>query len=169
MIFSLAKTKSVASGDFAEVGVYHGLSADVICRAKGERTLWLFDTFEGLPEVGAHDPLFAQGTYRGSLEAVKNRLASWNGVHLVKGLFPQSAEPIRDKIFAFVHLDVDIYESTRESLGFFYPRMEKGGIILSHDYGQAVGVKKAFDEFFAGKPERIIELPMSQCLVIKDL
>jgi hypothetical protein len=169
MIYSLAKAKSSAPGDFAEVGVYLGLSAEVVCRAKGEKCLWLFDTFEGLPQVGAHDPLFEKGTYCGSVESVRRRLAQWNDVHLVKGLFPLSSEPVRDKTFGFVHLDVDIYESTKASLEFFYGRMEKGGIIITHDYGQAAGVKKAFDEFFEGKPERIIELPMSQCMVIKGV
>jgi len=169
MIYSLAKAKSGAGGEFAEVGVFRGLSAEVICRAKGEKPLWLFDTFEGLPDVGDKDSMFAKGTYCGSIDSVRNRLAPWKGVSLVKGLFPQSAEPIRDKIFSFVHLDVDLYESTKASLEFFYPRMEKGGVILTHDYGQAEGVKKAFNEFFAGTPESMIELPMSQCMVIKGL
>jgi O-methyltransferase len=168
MIFSLARTKAGATGDFAEIGVFQGLSAEVICRAKGDNELWLFDTFEGMPQVGFQDTLFEVGTYKGSLEAVKNRLSPWKGVHIVKGLFPQSATPVFEKQFAFVHLDVDIYESTRGALEFFYDRMIKGGIIISHDYGQAAGVKRAFDEFFAGKKEKIIELPMSQCAVIKD-
>jgi hypothetical protein len=169
MIFSLAKTKAGSIGDFAEVGVFHGLSAEVICRAKGENELWLFDTFEGMPKVGTQDTLFEAGTYKGSLDGVKSRLSPWRGVHIIKGLFPQSATPVLDKQFAFVHLDVDIYESTRAALEFFYQRMIEGGIIISHDYGQAAGVRRAFDEFFCGKKEKVIELPMSQCAVIKDL
>jgi hypothetical protein len=120
-----------------------------------------------MPQVGGHDALFEAGTYKGNLEAVKKRLSHWNGVHIIKGYFPESATPIREKQFAFVHLDVDIYSSTRGALEFFYDRMINGGIIISHDYGQAAGVKRAFDEFFVGKQERIIELPMSQCAVIK--
>ena len=74
-----------------------------------------------------------------------------------------------DKKFSFVHLDVDIYTSTLEALKFFYPRINRGGAILSHDYPGAVGVKKAFDEFFEDKPEIVIELPTGtgQALVIK--
>ena len=45
--------------------------------------------------------------------------------------------------------------------------MQKGGIILSHDYSQNLGAKKAFDEFFLNKAEEIIELPMSQCMVVR--
>src|SRR3989338_3744494 len=44
------------------------------------------------------------------------------------------AEPIKNKKFSLVHFDVDTYESTKNSIEFFYPRMTRGGVILSHDY-----------------------------------
>ena len=61
----------------------------------------------------------------------------------------------------------DTYESTRSCLEFFYPRMNRGGIILSHDYINAAGVRKAFDEFFSDKSEPIIEMSGTQCLIVK--
>jgi hypothetical protein len=47
--------------------------------------------------------------------------------------------------------------------------MSTGGIIIAHDYGHLIsaGVRKAIDEFFADKPEPVIELCGSQCLVVK--
>jgi len=75
---------------------------------------------------------------------------------------------LKYKKFAFVHLDVDLYQSTQDCLEWFYPRMSRGGVIVSHDYLSATqGVKRVFDEFFADKPEPILELSGSQCLVIK--
>lgn len=64
-----------------------------------------------------------------------------------------------------------MYKSTLDSLAFFYGRMTKGGIILSHDYSSksCPGVKKAFDEFFRKKKEPIFELSAtSQCFVMKN-
>ena len=46
-----------------------------------------------------------------------------------------------------MHLDVDIYDSTSKALAFFYPRMTRGALLISHDYMWAEGVKRAFDEF----------------------
>jgi len=46
--------------------------------------------------------------------------------------------------------------------------LHPGGILLSHDYGLLSGVEKAFHEFFAGKPEKIIEQPTTQCMVVKS-
>lgn len=45
--------------------------------------------------------------------------------------------------------------------------MKKGGIILTHDYSQARGVNKAFNEFFKNKAEEIIELSLTQAMIIK--
>ena len=69
----------------------------------------------------------------------------------------------------FVHLDLDIYQSTLDALGFFYPRLTKGGILISHDYRRlsAPGVKKAFQEFFANKVEPVVLLWDTQCLIVK--
>lgn len=156
-------------GDFAEVGVYAGGSARMVCEIKGDRALHLFDTFEGLPE-----PTFADSSsmrkkmYTATFDLVKTYLGGYKNVFFYPGMFPETAGPVVNKSFAFVHLDVDLYRSTLECLKFFYPRMVGGGIILSHDYSSLAGVKKAFDEFFADKVESVIELSTSQCVVVKD-
>lgn len=160
---------SKIAGDMAEVGVYEGGSARIILEAESQKTLHLFDTFEGLPEVSDEDSTwFARGQYRGPLEVVKRNLADFPNVRFYRGLFPvDTAHEVEDVVFSFVNLDVDIYSSTRDSLEFFYPRLAKGGILMSHDYVSANGVRKAFDEFFADKPEPLVEMSGSQVLVVK--
>jgi hypothetical protein len=69
--------------------------------------------------------------------------------------------------FSFVHLDVDLYQSTLSGLEWFYPRLNRGGVLISHDYTIAKGVRKAFDEFFIDKPECLIELSGSQVAFVK--
>jgi len=167
-VFMVVKRTEKIKGELAEVGVYKGGSAKLICEAKGDRILHLFDTFEGLPNVGENDAhIFKNRMYAASLEAVRNYLKSYPNVHCYKGVFPDTTVPIRLNNFSFVNLDVDTYRSTLDCLEFFYPRMEQGGIIMSHDYIYAHGVKKAFDEFFANKIEVIIELSGSQVLIVK--
>lgn len=154
-------------GDIAEVGVFRGGTAKVICQAKGERPLHLFDTFEGLPAPGEIDTAFQQGQYACSLENVREYLRGFPGVLFYKGYFPGTAGPVEDRRFSLVHLDVDLYTSTLQALEFFYPRMEPGGIIISHDYVEFAGVRNAFDEFFEHKPETVLELSGNQCVVTK--
>ncbi len=167
LIYSLARAQKSLSGEFAEVGVYQGSSAKIICEAKGDTPFHLFDTFAGLPQTQKIDQLFQEKQYRSSREAVEHYLIQYPGVYIHPGLFPATAEHLKHKKFSFVHLDADIYQSTWDALQFFYVRMVPGGIILTHDYAQAAGVKKAFTEFFKDKPESIIELAESQALIIK--
>ena len=129
---AVESTKRVP-GDVAEAGVYKGGSAKLICEAKGDKALHLFDTFEGLPEGWAPDSPWYQRKFDSFLEAKQN-LAKYKNVHFHKGLIPSTFDSVKQKSFSFVHLDVDRYESTSECLKFFYPRMSLGGIIISHDY-----------------------------------
>jgi hypothetical protein len=45
--------------------------------------------------------------------------------------------------------------------------MVRGGIVLSHDYSLLAGVRLAFDRFLEDKPEGLIELPTTQCMLVK--
>jgi O-methyltransferase len=169
-IYSAVQKTAKVPGDIAEVGTYCGGSAKVICEAMGAKQLHTFDTFEGLPEITAiDDPAqFHKGEFSASFESVKKYLSAYSGAHIYKGLFPASSGPIKDKMFSFVHLDVDLHLPTRESLEFFYPRMSKGAVLISHDYGNAEGVRKAVDDFFADKPEPVFEyLAGNQCMIVK--
>jgi hypothetical protein len=168
-IYMAVKRTQKVPGDIAEVGVYKGGSAKIICTAKGNRALHLFDTFEGLPKVDEVDMVwpFYEGKFTASYDGVKDYLNTECNVFFYKGIFPTTSEPVQDKSFSLVNLDVDTFESTTRCLEFFYSRMSPGGIILSHDYITAPGVRKAFDEFFFEKPEPVIETAGSQCLVVK--
>lgn len=168
-IYMAVKRTAKVPGDIAEVGVYMGGSAKIICSVKGDRHLFLFDTFEGLPQVDEIDAVwpFYEGKFAASYDKVRDYLKHQQNVTFYKGIFPDTAGPIRDRKFSMVNLDVDCYESTKQSLEFFYSRMSPGGVILSHDYTTTPGVRKAFDDFFAGKPEPVLETAGSQCLVVK--
>ena len=172
-LYSLAKATSRLPGALAEAGVYRGGSAKILCTVKGDSPLYLFDTFEGMPRVNAAtDGGFSQGDFADTgYEDVVAYLSPFPNVHFYKGFFPDSAlgkEPEKQS-YRFVHLDLDIYESTRKALDFFYPRMVSGGTIVSHDYSNLTvpGVKKAFDDFFKDKKEIVIPLWDSQCVVAK--
>ena len=168
-IYMATRITKKIPGDIAEVGVYKGGSAKIICSAKGDRPLHLFDTFAGLPRVDDVDMVwpFYEGKFAASYDEVKSYLASEKNVYLYKGLFPDTSAPVQDRKFSLVNLDVDTYESTKKCLEFFYPRMSAGGMIVSHDYLTAPGVRKAVDEYFADKPEPVVETAASQCIVVK--
>lgn len=167
MLYTCARAMQKKNGDFAEVGVSTGGSAKLLCVLKRNKKIHLFDTFEGLPDPTGNDAHLQRGQYKCSLQAVKEYLKEYPSVLYYPGFFPDTATPAQDTLFSFVHLDVDLYQSTLDGIKFFYPRMVKGGMLISHDYSTVPGVRQAFDEYFADKPETVIELPTSQCLVVK--
>lgn len=139
----------------AEVGVYKGGSLKYLAeRFLPHSFIVGFDTFEGLPESQwnekeVHKPGDFNDT---SLEAVANFINDTR-VRLVKGLFPESAvKDYYDLQFDFVHIDTDFYESVKQSLEWFWPRMNEGGIIVFDDYEwpNCPGVKQTLEEF--GQP-----------------
>jgi O-methyltransferase len=168
IVYALAKAQAKQPGSYAEVGVYRGASAKLMCEAKGDKRLRLFDTFEGLPPTSQHDSgIHRPNQYACSLEEVRAYVSGYQNLEFYKGIFPDSAQGVAEDTYAFAHFDVDLYEGTKGCLEYFYPRMIHGGIMLSHDYGLLEGVEKAFQEFFADKPEGIIDLPTTQCMVVK--
>lgn len=169
--FYLSKTRSLG-GAVAEVGVYKGGGAKLIAEFKSDLPLHLFDTFEGMPAVDENIDHHNEGDFSDtSLKSVQNYLEQYSGCYFHKGLFPDTTRELSEDIaFTFVHLDVDIYSSTLSGLKYFYPRLKKGGVIISHDYNaiSCPGVKKAFDEYFTEKNEEVIYLWDTQCLVQKN-
>jgi O-methyltransferase len=167
-LYSLARSQSGLAGEMAEVGVYQGCSAKIISMASGGVPLHLFDTFTGLPAPAAdeHDRM-RTGHYAASLDGVRSFMTGRPDVSFYPGLFPDTTGPVEHRRFSFVHLDVDLKSSTRACLEFFYPRLLPGGVLLTHDYSYLDGVREAFAEFFATRPERPMELPTSQAMLVK--
>ncbi len=162
-IYYRVKNTAMLPGDIAELGVFSGGSAKLICEIKGRRSLHLFDTFSGLPPNEFSINKINRGEIRGgSLSEVKDYLAKYDNIFFYEGIFPDSVVELGKKSlrFSFVHLDADIYESTLDGLKFFYPLMVKNGVILIHDYYNRYlpGAKKAVSEFLKDKPEEIIVL-----------
>jgi O-methyltransferase len=164
-IFNAVKACEKIPGHMAEAGVYRGGTAAVMLSACRTKRLLLFDTFEGLPHAGDG---FAFGEYAGSIQDVSKNLSRWDGrFEMHKGLFPDSAAGMESLRFSFVHLDLDLYSSTKAALEWFWPRVNPGGVLLSHDYPLVDGVVDAFHEFFDSRPEPFIPLSGNQCLAVK--
>ncbi len=155
------------SGDFAELGVWRGNTAAILSfyANQNNRKLFLFDTYEGFSKKdlqGIDNNKFMDFSET-SIDLVKQVVNDKsNNTDYIKGYFPDSIkEEHRNKKYAIVSLDCDLYEPTKAGLSFFYPLMNKGGIIFLHDYSSLFwdGSKKAIDEFCKENNEFVILLP----------
>lgn len=121
-------------GAAAELGVYKGFFARCINLLLPERRLYLFDSFEGFdPEAGASEAFQAAhaNTAVGKVLAI---MPHPERVTVKPGFFPGSLNGLEEK-FCLVSLDVDFERTTLDGLRYFWPRLEKGGYLLLHDWG----------------------------------
>lgn len=159
-------------GAMAEAGVLTGGSARLICEAKGDAPLHLFDVFDTLQSPGDVTIEAARvrdhfGAVHGRQIEVEQLLAPYCGVQLHPGIFPASAEALAAKRFSFAHLDLDLPDGTRDALTFFHPRLMAGGILIGDDHDDPQ-VRAVFADYFADRPDTVIELPWGQVMVVKQ-
>ena len=174
-LYQLTRLVAAVPGDTAECGAFAGAGSYLICRSveehpAGPRTHFVFDSFEGLSTPSAADGShWTEGDLACALETVQTNLRSCGNISWHKGWIPDRFKDVEQRRFSFVHIDVDIYGPTRDSLQFFYPRMNQGGIIVCDDYGFTTcpGATKAVDEFLADKPEKMLPLPCGGGFLIK--
>lgn len=157
-------------GDFAELGVARGGCASLLGMSAFEkgappRKLWLFDSYEGLPEPGERDfvasgdtgdhvrPL-PKGSCFGALEEVRWLTLEKFGlpedrIEFVQGWFENTVPATRDQIakLAILRIDGDWYESTKVCLEGLFGKVQSGGVVIIDDYDSCIGAKRAVDEF----------------------
>lgn len=168
-------------GDIVECGVWKGGSmmtvAETLQHYKNiSRTLYLYDTFEGMSAPTEHDKTFS-GEAAGKMmekdaDKEKNLVWAYSPMEIVRqGMlstgYPESKimyvkGKVEDTIpgtipsrIALLRLDTDWYESTRHELIHLFPRLVTGGILILDDYGHWQGARKAVDEYFSENPFRI--------------
>lgn len=171
-VSQLLRLTAGVEGDTAEVGVYKGAMSWLILRANGPRRRHhIFDSFEGLSTPASVDgDHWAPGELACAEDVVHHNLAEFKGFfNTYKGWVPERFAEVADRQFSFVHIDVDLYEPTRDSIEFFYPRLSPGGILVCDDYNCTTcpGAIKAVDEYLADRPEKMIGLSGGGGYIIK--
>ena len=177
MMQQLMRLIDDVDGNTAECGVWRGLGSYMIARvnraSNKQRTHFVFDSFEGLSTPEASDGGYWQGGDMAVPEQeFRRNVAEYaDEMKIYKGWIPDCFEQAADERFAFVHIDVDLYQPTLDSLKFFYPRLSPGGVVLCDDYGLTTcpGATRAMDEFLDDKPEKALSLSAGSGFFIKGL
>ena len=166
-------TRNAIPGAIVECGVWRGgsmMATAMALLAEGDnsRDLYLYDTFEGMPDPTQKDA-WLDGTpasellskasqkskiwARAPIDGVRERLIETGypeeRIHLVEGKVEDTIPGVCPERVALLRLDTDWYESTRHELEHLYPRLVDGGILILDDYGRWKGSRQATDEYFA--------------------
>jgi hypothetical protein len=158
------------SGNYAEFGVFNGtttLEAIAASRIFGldEVQFYIFDSFEGLPELDSKDTeeIFFKGQFSSSLDVflqnLKSEHADLGRFHIFPGYFTQTLPELKTDglTFAFVFIDCDLYSSTVPVLEFIKDRLRQGSIIAFDDWycydSPDKGERKAVTEWLQKNPD----------------
>jgi O-methyltransferase len=163
-------------GAFVECGVARGGSTMAMAYTLIElgiydRDIYLYDTFEGMPEPDDVDRgRFGEPAGRSwrkrrdetgrstwinhGLDEVRANLAETgypdDRLHFVKGKVEETlATEAPPGAIALLRLDTDWHASTRAELNHLYPKLVRGGIVIVDDYFRWQGARKAVDEYVA--------------------
>jgi hypothetical protein len=164
--------KNNIPGDLIETGVWRG-GATIFMRALlkvngvTDKTVWVADSFEGLPEpdpelypveAKAHSGKVMAKVYNHfavGLEDVQRNFRAFglldNQVRFLKGWFKDTLPAAPIEKLALIRLDGDYYESTRDGLVNLYDKLCVGGYVIVDDYGEDMWTycRRAVDEFRA--------------------
>jgi O-methyltransferase len=167
-------------GDFVECGVYRGFSmavvADYVGFEKLDRKLYLYDTFEGIPEAynsERRSNSVYQEQIAGDKDAiykhVKDVFAKYPNARIVKGTVPDSFREACPEAISFLHIDMNSTKSEIAALEVLFDRVAPGGMVVFDDYGWSAYVRQkiAEDAYMRSRGHQILELPTGQGLLIK--
>lgn len=169
--------KNRINGAFAELGVHLGKTAKAIHLMDQERTFYLFDTFSGFDKEDLSverqtDNRFSSEMFDDtSVDKVRKHINGNDNLIFKPGYFPNTTKGLETEKFALVHIDADLYAPTIKALGFFYSRLNKGGVIIVHDYNHTwEGIPKALNKFIESIPESLIELSdwQGSAMIVKN-
>lgn len=129
-LFDVALSQVEVEGAFLEFGVFKGGAINYTAKKRTKQRIDGFDSFEGLPEAWVHNPknTFSLG---GKLPKVRNN------VHLHKGYFDKTLPEwlnVHSEKIAFLHIDCDLYSSTKTIFECLKDRLQVGTVIVFDDY-----------------------------------
>jgi O-methyltransferase len=162
---------SAIAGAIVECGVWKGGSMVAIARTLLQlqdvrRDLYLFDTFEGMPEPTVEDVDYSGKQASevllkdigfkcadAPLERVKEVLYGTGypreRIHFVRGKVEETVPASAPDSISLLRLDTDWYTSTKHELIHLFPRLSQAGVIIIDDYGHWRGSRQACDEYFS--------------------
>lgn len=152
-------------GDLVETGVWRGgttIFMRAILKAYGDtdRTVWVADSFRGLPPPNAERypadaglDLSVWDQLAIPVEQVKANFERYglldDRVRFLVGWFRDTLPTAPIERLAVMRLDGDLYESTMDALSALYPKLSVGGYAIIDDYGVIPACKQAVEDYRA--------------------
>lgn len=139
-----------------EIGVSEGNFSEIIVSNFGLSKIYLVDPWKEYPKEEYPDSTnCSQKEQDERYQKVLSRMEKYGDrVAIIRKESIEVSKCFDDEYFDFIYIDANhTYESTKQDIEEWYPKLKKGGVFAGHDYRNGVtrlgtyGVKKAVDEF----------------------
>lgn len=168
-------------GDLCEFGCFAGTTSlflqRLLIEKKSKKKLYLYDSFEGLPDKSEQDQSAAGIEFvNGELMATKSQLklnfkkANLPLPKIKKAWFQDLKTKDVPKQICFAFLDGDFYQSIKDPLELIKDKVKIDGLIIIDDYDNPAlpGAKQATDEFLAiNNNFKLTKITRSLAILIK--
>ena len=143
----------------------------------GARKYYLMDTFQGLVPELVNDAERAigrlemfDGTYPECYEQTKKNFEEFDDVVMIRGTIPDTLPQNKAKQIAFMHIDMNCAAPEVAAMRYFWPKVERGGIVVLDDYAYHgyQPQKDAMDALGREIGFMVASLPTGQGLVVKS-
>lgn len=157
----LCRRLETVPGAAAELGVYKGFFARCINLLLPARRLYLFDSFEGFSPEACAPQAFQEAHRNTTVRQVLSIMPHPERIVVKPGFFPGSLGGLEER-FCLVSLDVDFEQATLDGLHYFWPRLQKGGYLMLHDWGspRLPGVARALERYEREIGEKLAAVPL---------
>ncbi len=161
LLLSMAISQIGFKGVVCEFGVQSGRSSRaLISQIDNDTPIYLFDSFEGLPEAWAGHP-------KGSFKTDIIPSFKEENVTVVKGLFKDTLKDFNPDTISFIHIDCDLYSSTFTALTMCDKFIKRGTIIQfdefynynhfkEHEYKALIDWGRAFEYVGRSVNEQVV-------------
>lgn len=171
-------------GEIVECGVFKGSSLMQFIKLRSiietpfSRKIIAFDTFGDFPHATNEGDKRVLDSFtqeagstsisRKKLQKKLSELKIDDNIELVEGNLLESAANYLSENpglkISLLHVDVDLYESTKCVLENFFPHVVRQGVVIMDDYGAFPGANKAIDEYFKENDIAISQLRHSNAI-----
>jgi len=176
-------------GARVECGAYRGATALLMCEVWRDRQpgfsgedMFLIDSFMGTSASGSNDfipvrdgpgsatrmdAFFPVAKTDVTAEMVRGFFSGFPQAQICAGWIPGVFNMLPERNWAFVHLDLTLYEPTLAALEYFYPRLSPGGAILCDGSIFCPGAQKAWDDYCAEHDIPFVALGHRESVIVK--
>lgn len=155
-LWQLVAETTKLRGTLIEIGSWRGGSGALIAKKAKlvgiKDVIYLCDTFKGIVKAGVNDSSHKDSELSDTSEKIVEEIIhklKIDNIKLLTGIFPdETSHFITEKEFRFCHIDVDVYQSARDSVEWLWPKLVIGGLIIFDDYGdeRCNGITKFVNE-----------------------